>query len=138
MKVRFLGAASLLLAACATTQSTADRISAKYGGQHIDQFFFVYGPPVQRYTMSNGDTFYTWHSAGTITVHIPASYDYQGSVGPGEQVYGTATQTGGGTLEAYCEVRFLTAPDGTIKRVEMRDSLGLWQDSRCAEVLHKE
>ena len=127
----------LFLAACTTTQGVANQIYSVYGGRDVDQFFRVYGPPASQYSFANGDKFYTWNS-GMQSVTLPGSANYQGTVYPQGQVYGSATYDPPQTVPIFCEVRFLVDPNGIVKRVDItRDTLGWWQLSRCAEILHE-
>jgi hypothetical protein len=123
-----------VLLGCATNQDAADRLIEMYGRHNVDEFFAKYGPPVDRYTMSNGDTFYTWHS-DVRNFQMPSSYSTNGTVNPWTgNITATTTGSPGGTVQVFCEVRFLTSPDGTIKGVQTQGTIGIWQLSRCAEI----
>src|SRR4030095_10043986 len=130
MPYRALLASALLLAACTTTQGVADRLGERYTGRHIDQFFISYGPPVSEYALSNGDKFYTWHS-GMNSLTLPGSSNFSGTVNKYGQIQGNSSYTPATTIPIICEVRFLPAADGTVKRIEItRDTWGWWDVSR--------
>ena len=138
MPYRALLASALLLAACTTTQGVADRLGERYTGRHIDQFFISYGPPVGEYALSNGDKFYTWRS-GMNSVTLPGSSNFSGSVNKYGQIQGNSSYTPPTTIPIICEIRFLAAADGTVKRIDItRDTWGWWQISRCAELLDRD
>ena len=138
MHYRALLASALLLAACTTTQSVANRLGERYTGRHVDRFFISYGPPVGEYALSNGDKFYTWRS-GMNSVTLPGSSNFSGSVNKSGQFYGSSSDTPPTTIPIICEMRFLTASDGTVKRIEItRDTWGMWEISRCAELLDRD
>ena len=138
MPYRALLASVLLLAACTTTQGMTDRLGERYTGRHVDQFFITYGPPVSEYALSNGDKFYTW-SSGITPVTLPGSSNFSGSVSKYGQIQGSSSNTPPTTIPMLCEIRFLTAFDGTIKRIDItRDTIGWWDTSRCAEVLNSD
>jgi hypothetical protein len=43
------------------------------------------------------------------------------------------------TIPIICEIRFLAAADGTVKRIDItRDTWGWWEISRCAELLNRD
>jgi len=131
-------ASALLLAACTTTQGVTNRLSERYTGRHIDQFFISYGPPVGEYALSNGDKFYTW-SSGMNSVTLPGSSNFSGTVNKYGQIQGSSNYTPPTTIPILCEIRFLTAADGTVKRIEItRDTWGCWEISRCAELLNRD
>jgi hypothetical protein len=131
-------ASVLLLAACTTTQGVTDRLGERYTGRHVDQFFISYGPPVSEYALSNGDKFYTWRS-GMNSVTLPGSSNFSGSVSKYGQIQGSSSYTPPTTTPIICEIRFLAAADGTVKRIDItRDTWGWWEISRCAELLNRD
>jgi hypothetical protein len=115
-----------------------DRLGERYTGRHVDQFFISYGPPVGEYALSNGDKFYTWRS-GMNSVTLPGSSNFSGSVSKYGQIQGSSSYTPPTTIPIICEIRFLAAADGTVKRIDItRDTWGWWEISRCAELLNRD
>jgi hypothetical protein len=124
---------ALSLASCASTQEAANRLSSNFDGKNIDAFVLRHGAPFQRHQMNSGDLLYTW-SSEIRAYGLPATTTVQGTRSP-YGFSGTATTTGGGTVNVFCEVQILTTQDGTIKSISpFRDTIGMWTTSRCAEI----
>jgi hypothetical protein len=122
-----------LLTACASTQDAAAALGVRYAGKNIDEFVVRYGAPYQRHELNSGDIMYTW-SSGVTSYQMPSTTTAQGTRTPTGFV-GVATTTGGGTLSTFCEVQIITTPAGLVKSIyPIRDTLGNWAISRCAEV----
>ena len=116
----------LLVAGCATTQETADRVNRQFVGQNVDAFFLKYGMPYQKHVLNNGDLIYDW-SSGVNSFGLPATITFQGN---------TAQPVNGGSVSVFCDPEIVTAPVGTIKAIKVtQDSWGVRTISRCSEVL---
>ena len=121
------------IAGCASTQDAANLLNTRFAGKNIDEFVLRYGAPFQRHDLNSGDVMYTW-SSGVTSYQMPATTSVQGTR-TAAGYYGTATTTGGGTLNTFCDVQIVTAPGGLIKSIyPVRDTIGNWALSRCAEV----
>lgn len=121
------------LVGCASTQEAANRLSSNFAGKNIDAFVLHHGAPFQRHQLNSGDLLYRW-SSEIRAYGLPASTTVQGTASP-YGFSGTATTTGGGTFNVFCEVQILTTQDGTIKSISpFQDTIGNWTTSRCAEI----
>jgi hypothetical protein len=122
---------SVALAGCISTQSVADRLGSQYIGKNFDEFVLNRGAPQQKFVLSNGNIAYVWNS-GTSSVAFPMTATTTG--------YGNTATTnisGGGSIKMFCEVQFVTSPEGTIKSITiLRDTVGLWTTSMCHEVFN--
>jgi len=122
-----------LLTACASTQDASNALSARFVGKNIDEFVLRYGAPYQRHQLNSGDLVYAWNS-GVTSHQMPATTSVQGTRTPTGFV-GTTTTTGGGTINTFCEIQIVTAPNGTVRSIHpTRDTIGNWVLSRCAEI----
>jgi hypothetical protein len=129
----FLLAFLFAISGCTTTQQAMVRANNRYVGKNFDEFVLERGIPTSKYQLNNGDYVYVWNS-GIISYNMPATTTMNGTVSPYGSYYGTATTTGGGTLNVFCEVRIHTKSDGTIISIEpVRDTIGNWEMSRCSE-----
>lgn len=120
---------TLLCTACVSTQSVVDRFGQQWGGRKFDEFVVRYGAPYRKFELSNGGVAYVWNS-GTSSFAMPATAT--------TNIYGNTAYTqvsGGGNIEMFCEVQFVTDQSGTIIQILMRDTWGFWATSRCHEVL---
>lgn len=98
------------VAGCTSTQEVANTMGAELIGRNIDEVFVNYGIPGRTMTLHSGDIIHEW-SAPTAWV---------------------------GGFKMDCEVRFITASNGTIKRLSIfNDTTGAWDTSRCAEVFRE-
>ena len=123
----------LALGGCASTQEAANSLRRNFEGKNIDAFVLRYGAPYQRHQLNSGDLMYTW-SSEIRSYGLPTTTTIQGSTSP-YGFSGTATKTGGGMINVFCEVQIVTAQDGTVKSISpFRDTIGRWTTSRCAEV----
>lgn len=128
-----LGLALGLLAGCVSTQEVVNRLSPQFVGTNFDSFVLRYGPPKSKFILNSADIVYVWNS-GTASVGIPASATTTGSGN-------TATTQfhGGGSIDMFCEIQFVTSPNGTIKELSiLKDTIGFWTTSRCNEVFEKQ
>ena len=120
----------LLGSACVSTQSVVDRFGEEWIGKNFDEFVLRYGTPYKRFELQSGDVVYTWNS-GTVSMQMPTSAT--------TNVYGNTAHTqvyGGGNIDMFCEMQFVTNPKGIITEVTiLKDTVGFWVTSRCHEVL---
>jgi len=127
-------AAYFLLATggCVSTQSVADRLATQYIGRSLDEFVLSYGIPSRKFVLASGDIAYVWNS-GTASVPMPATATTTA-------VGNTATTNvvGGGSIDMFCEVQFVTSPEGTVKSLRiLQDTIGFWTTSRCNELFKR-
>jgi hypothetical protein len=124
---------SLQLFGCATTQQGMDKINY-FIGQNADLFFQNYGTPYSRYNFENGDRVYRW-SSEKISFQMPTTTTVTGSISPTGDFTGRADTFLGNTAVLECVVDVYTNSDNKIIRFRaVRDTIGKWVTSRCAEV----
>jgi len=124
----------VLVSACVSTQKVADKIGYRYIGQNLDLFVRENGIPYSKYQMSGGGYIYAWNS-GVVALKMPATTSFSGNVSSTGYVNGTATTTGGGTWNLYCEIRIQTDRNNTVNSITIiNDTWGRWTTSRCHEV----
>ncbi|MBI3596362.1 MAG: hypothetical protein HY203_04325 [Nitrospirae bacterium] len=127
-----IGALSIILSSCVSTQSVVDKLGSLYIGKNFDEFVLNRGVPQKKFVLSNGDVAYVWNS-GTSSVAMPVTANTTG--------YGNTAKTtvsGGGSIDMFCEVQFVTSPAGIIKQVSiLKDTIGFWTTSMCHEVFDK-
>ena len=151
VKLTIVSTLVLLINGCATTQQTIAKVNNKYVGKNMDQFILENGMPQQKYKLNDNSYMYTWNSgtksfvmptttsySGTSTAHANVRNTGYGSVSGSAygSSQGTATTYGGNTFNLECVIRLHATKDGNILSIkELKDSLGVWEASRCAEVL---
>ena len=136
MRSIFVAAISTLITACASTQDAAVALGMHFGGKNIDEFVVRHGAPYKRHELTTGDVMYTW-SSGVTSYQVPTTTSVQGTR-TSTGFVGTATTTGGGTISTFCEVQIITTSTGVVKTIyPIRDTLGNWTVSRCAEVFDR-
>jgi hypothetical protein len=125
--------ATIAISACSTTEDAHQALQSKWVGRTADDFVSAYGLPQGQYQMQNGDHLLAW---GTQTsVHMPSQTTVNGFVAPSGQFIGTAHTTGGNDIGVSCDLQMTVSPQGRIKSFRiMRDTIGLWETSRCAEI----
>ena len=132
IRILKLSAFSIVLSGCVSTQSVVDRLGNRYVGKNFDEFVLSRGVPQQKFVLSSGDIAYVWNS-GTSSVAIPMTAT---TTGYGDTA--TTNVSGGGSIHMFCEVQFVTSPEGTIKRITiLKDTIGFWTTSMCHEVFDK-
>jgi hypothetical protein len=73
------------------------------------------------------------------SVTLPGSSNFSGTVNKYGQIQGSSSYTPPATIPIICEICFLAAADGTVKRIDItRDTWGWWEISRCAELLNRD
>ncbi|WP_395017334.1 hypothetical protein [Dongia sp.] len=125
----FLVTAVLCLAACTTTQQATDHLKSAWIGRSADDFVARYGIPKGQYRMQNGDNMLAWGD----TANTLQTVSDGGHVDPESGIYVEDTTTV--PREMSCDVQLTVSPNGMIKDVIItRDTVGKWNNSRCAEV----
>lgn len=123
----------VLLAACTTPQEAVTSMGRKYYGRNVDEFFVEHGPPASVHTLNSGEKLYEW-VGGVATTTVPGTSTT--TVKP--TAYGTykaeTTNTGGYQKNYSCTVQLRTTAAGIINDIVIRDSGGVFDLSRCAEV----
>jgi len=133
--VRLTAAAILAITvgACQTTEDADVALKTRYVGQDADQFFIENGPASAAQKLGSGSTLYVW-SSGRRNVEMPgtATSTVQSF---GSSSYVTTNYTPGGSIGLECQVSILVDPENVIREIKPhRDSIGMWQMSRCAEM----
>jgi hypothetical protein len=120
----------LILSACSTTEQAGTALRSKWVGRSSDEFFTRYGPPASEFKLASGDTIYTW-TGGQASIGVPAVAST--SFEPGGA---TTIVSGGGSINMSCTVQITASgPARTIQAIgPFRDTIGMWQMSRCAEM----
>ncbi len=122
----------LLLNGCTTTQQAMRRANDSFVGRNIDDFVMAHGVPGTKHKLTSGEYIYVWNS-GVISYNMPATTTMSGT-NYGGYYSGSATTTGGGTLNVFCEVQIHTSAEGEILSIRpLRDTWGNWTTSRCSE-----
>jgi hypothetical protein len=133
MKRIFVFFLSVGLSACATTEQGMRKLD-RYIGQNADFFFKSYGMPAASYQFQDQSRVYRW-SSGAINFQMPAVTTVNGSTGPAGIFQATATTSGGGDFGVECIVDIHTDQNNVVQSIRpIKDTLGLWVTSRCAEV----
>jgi hypothetical protein len=123
----------LALPGCTTTQEAMTNATSKYVGKNFDQFVLDHGIPHSKYQLNSGGYVYVWNS-GIITYSMPVTTTFSGTASP-YSYSGTATTTGGGAIDVFCELKIHTDESGQILSITpVTDTLGKWTTSRCAEI----
>ncbi len=126
--------ALLLLNGCTTTQQAMQRANNSFVGKNFDEFVLKHGIPHSKHQLNNGDYIYVWSSV-VISYNMPETTNISGTVSPYGSYYGTATTTGGGSIDVFCEVQIHTTAEGEILSIKpVRDTWGNWTTSRCSEI----
>lgn len=121
------------LAACQSLEETSTHLRSAWIGKPTDSFFLSAGPPSAQIRLNNGDTLYTW-SSGVSSVPVPGFATTTGNV-IGNSVFLTTTSTPSSQIDLECRAQ-IVARGGVIKDIRAAvDTIGLWQLSRCDEVL---
>ena len=122
------------VAACSTTEDARQALQTRWIGHSADEFVTDNGFPQGQYYLQNGDTLLAW--GDQRSVRMPQSSTTSGYISPSTGYFTTNTLTSGGyNIEVSCELQLTVSKDGTIKAIRiMRDTIGLWETSRCAEI----
>jgi hypothetical protein len=126
-------AASIGLAGCQSTQETSQHLQSNWVGKSSDDFFIKHGAPIGAFALADGGAIYTWDGART-SVYVPSvpitNTSYVGTV-----PVTTTSWSGNGSIAVACAVQIVTDKDRKITEIRAtKDSIGMWQLSRCAEV----
>lgn len=123
-----------VISGCTSTQQAMQRANDSFVGKNLDEFVLKHGIPHSKHQLNNGDYIYVW-SSGVISYNMPETTNISGTVSPYGSYYGTATTTGGGSIDVFCEVQIHTTAEGEIISIKpVRDTLGKWETSRCSEI----
>lgn len=135
MRVVTVLVSALLLNGCASGVDATSRLKSTWVGRNTDDFIRLAGPPTNQYTLRDGHTLSTF-VVGSASVGVPSVTTVQlyptafGSSG------GSATTSGGGDIHLACTLEVEADAVGKVVDVKMRgNSIGMWQLSRCAEIL---
>jgi hypothetical protein len=108
-----IGLAVFLASCAATGQQVTDTISAKFGGQSIDQMVIAFGPPASSFQMTGGGASHQWQLGEQTNIRVS------------EHGYGSASTR-------YCKVRAVTDATGIVTSISTEDSSNLLGESLCA------
>lgn len=110
--LRIAAAIAVLLTGCTTTGTAMKVANSKWVGRSADEFFTKFGPPRGQFAKADGSILYSWDET-----HVGLSE--------------------GSTIGTQCALQIEAGPDRKIITITARaDSLGLWQLSRCDEILN--
>lgn len=116
LKLSLIAGASLLLAACATTQNYQQTL-AQWQGENIQRLIQVWGYPDAGVKLPNGNSVYMYtNERSYVTPATPMATPTIINV-PGSQMAATSYNggfIGGKTLTLYCRTWFETDPKGII------------------------
>lgn len=126
IRVSFVSAFLLGLAACSGGFGTMDGIMKSWQGQHIDAVISQWGYPHEERNIA-GRKLYIWHHAKGY--NLPSQTYVTGTV-VGSTVYGTATTYGGGTFRGNCTRTLEVSPSDVVTAWQ-------WEGNNCpfAELL---
>jgi hypothetical protein len=124
----------VIFTGCTTTEQGLNKANSQFVGRNMDDFVREYGMPYREFKLNDGSKLYRW-SSGVLSYGIPSSTTFQATQGTYGQITGTSQTHGGGSIDVSCEVDIHTTSDGTITAIKpVRDTLGKWTTSRCAEI----
>jgi hypothetical protein len=123
-----------ILSGCTTTAQGINRANSRFVGRNMDDFVKEYGMPIREFKLNDGSKVYRW-SSEVLTYGLPSSTTFQATQSDSGLISGTSQTYGGGSINVFCEVDIFTTSDGTITAIKpVRDTLGKWTTSRCAEI----
>jgi hypothetical protein len=120
----------VVLACCVNPNSIHDDFTARWIGKPIDDFTIRYGIASASQKLKDGRTVVEWSEGyGVANTGSPL-------VGAAAAIGGAETQ--GGSVQLRCQLRFVVDTTGRIEQIVIvKDTIGRWVNSRCAEVLTK-
>jgi hypothetical protein len=137
MRLIALGTLAVALGACQSTQEATKNLQSNWIGQSSDAFFIKHGAPIGDFALADGGKIYTWDGART-SVYIPDVPSTSTAV-VGNVAITTTEWSGAHDMNLACVVQIVTDKNRKITEIRpTKDSLGMWQLSRCAEVFGSE
>jgi hypothetical protein len=128
-----VASALLALSGCTTTRQAVADLNARWVGHNTDDFFLRYGAPRQSLKMNSGNTLYVWASSGSVP--LPEVSNTYGTVSDYGTFQSTTVTDGGGDIAVVCVVQIVATPAGQIQQIVIaRDTIGMWETSRCHEI----
>lgn len=119
---------------CSTTEQGMKRANDAYVGKNVDEFMLRFGPPQNEHKLNNGNVVYQWILGGE-SYGMPATTSTTGYANSYGGYSGYSTTYGGGSLKIFCDLQVQASSDGTIISINaLRDTIGAWETSRCAEI----
>ena len=94
------------------------------------------GPPQDEYRLGSGGKLYSW-TGGSKSYNMPSTTNVNVRPTYGGGLQGTATTYPGGDLTIGCTLQISADAAGIVRGITvMKDTIGAWNLSRCAEVLN--
>jgi len=122
------------LSGCTTTSQVQDNLIS-YVGMNSDSFFMRYGMPAARFQFQNKNVVYRW-SSGVTNMQMPAFTSQSGNINSMGTFSGGGSTFGGGNAQFECIIDITVNEQNIINSLRIvKDTIGLWAISRCAEVL---
>lgn len=135
-KILIVFFSSLIFVSCTTTNQVQNNLLVSFDGNNADSFFLRFGMPTARFKLQNGFTLYRW-SSGTTNFQMPAFTTFSGNIDGLGNYSGSSTTFGNTSLRLECVIDITTNDKNIIRSIRIvRDTMGLWAVSRCAEVLN--
>lgn len=135
-KILIVFFSSLIFISCTTTNQVQNNLLVSFDGSNADSFFLRFGMPSARFKLQNGFTLYRW-SSGATNFQMPAFTTSSGNIDGLGNYSGSSTTFGNSPIRLECVIDITTNDKNIIRSIRIvRDTMGLWAVSRCAEVLN--
>ncbi len=126
---------SLIFVSCTTTNQVQNNLIS-YIGTNTDSFFMRYGMPAARFKLQNSMIMYRW-SSGVTNFQMPAFTTSSGNIDGLGNYSGSSTTFGNSPIRLECVIDITAYENNNIQSIRIvRDTIGLWAISRCAEILN--
>lgn len=126
---------SLIFVSCTTTNQVQNNLIS-YIGTNTDSFFMRYGMPAARFKLQNSMIMYRW-SSGITNFQMPAFTTSSGNIDGLGNYSGSSTTFGNSPIRLECVIDITAYENNNIQSIRIvRDTIGLWAISRCAEILN--
>jgi hypothetical protein len=134
MKLIVAAICCVALVGCTTTGDAMNKVSY-YKDKNADDFFRRNGMPMQVFQYQSGQKVYRWSST-SASVYMPAVTTFSGNTSPMGSMSGSAFTQGGFTANLQCLIDIQVDEKNVIMEITaVKDTWGVWQTSRCNEVL---
>jgi len=126
-----------LLSACTSTNQVNTQLTETWIGLPAKEFFLKHGMPIAEFKVDETTTMYKWSSGVETMQQIGfANTTYNGNqIGNTMTLNSNTTYTGGGEWRFECQAQ-ITAVNGAITDIKLKDSFGKWRLSRCDEIFN--
>lgn len=124
-----------LISGCTTTNQVQSNLYS-YIGSNSDTFFLRFGMPMSRFKLQSGFTLYRW-SSGATNFQMPAFTTSSGNIDGLGNYSGSSTTFGNSPIRLECVIDITADDKNIISNIRIvKDTMGLWAVSRCAEMLN--